>query len=164
MAAAENNDLSAANPESLKMLLDQLTSVIKLSSPYSDVELNAFYNVGVRIYQQGKWQDASRLFGMINILAPFNSLYLTAQGKCLKCLAAYDDAYEVFHLAWTIDKRLPEPALHAAECLMLAGRKDEASDLIREVLETPAMKTKNQDLREKSEAWMTFLTCGEHSE
>lgn len=161
MLASINSELETDELTIVRTTIDQLTSLLRTGFPCTDAELDALYNIGVQIYQQGKWEDASRVFGLINMFAPFNSLYLSAQGKCLKCLGAYEDAHDVFHLAWTIDRSMPAAALHAAECLMLAGRKEDAVELINEVLAAPEMSDNNVELREKAEAWIALLSAGE---
>jgi tetratricopeptide (TPR) repeat protein len=148
MPDSESIEINADHSAMLKTLFGQLTSILKIGFPYSELELDALYNVGVHLYQQGKWEDASRVFGLLNMLAPFNSLYLTAQGKCFKCLGAYEDAHEVFHLAWTIDSSMPASALHAA------------IELINKVLATSEMYGRNVELKEKAEAWLTLLCTG----
>jgi tetratricopeptide (TPR) repeat protein len=160
MPNAKSIEFKADSSAILQTLFDQLTSILKIGFPYSEMELDALYNVGVHLYQQGKWKDASRVFGLINVLAPFNPLYLAAQGKCFKCLGAYEDAHDVFHLAWTIDQSMPASALHAAECLMLDGKKEDAIELINEVLATSEMCGHNVELKEKAEAWLTLLCTG----
>ena len=158
MPHSQSIDFNTDSAANVMALMNHLISLLKSYVPYSDVDIDALYNVGVQFYQAGKFENASNVFGMVNMFAPFNSLYLCAQAKCLKSLNAYEDAYEIFHLAWTLDQRLPESALHAAECLMLAGRKNDARGLIDEVLGTPAMSNQNRYLREKAEAWLTLLT------
>jgi len=148
----------------LNVLTNALTSLLKMSVPYSDPELYALYDVGVHFYQKKNWTDASRIFGIVNILSPFNSFFLIAQGKCLKSLKAYGDAFEVFYLAWSLNKSEPEPALHAAECLMLDEQKVKAVELIHEILELSTETEANRDLLQRAKAWLDLLTNKETNE
>ncbi len=144
-----------------KVLTNTLTSLLKISAPYSDAELYALYDVGVHFYQQKNLTDASRIFGIVNVLSPFNCFFLIAQGKCLKSLEAYGDAFEIFHLAWSLNKFDPEPALHAAECLMLGEQKVRAIELIHQLLESSTITEANCDILQKAKAWLDLLTCKE---
>lgn len=144
----------------LKSLLDPVLAMLKKSFPISKAELDGLYNVGVKLYQLGKWEEASRFFAAVIVVDPLNPVYLSAQGKCLKMMNDFDGAYQVFHLAWELDKQAPVIALHAAEALMLADRKREAAMLLQQVLDhayVPAMDTR---LREKAEAWSCLLARG----
>lgn len=159
MPATKDTDLANSNVVEGQLLLDSFTTFLKKNSPFPSLEMDAIYNVAVQVYDQGKLQEASRFFGMLNLLDPLNPLYLAAQGKCLKRLGAYQDASELFRLAWEADKELPELALHSAECLMLSKRPEEAVSLITLALKTTAMRShdKNQKLKEKAEAWLSLL-------
>jgi tetratricopeptide (TPR) repeat protein len=161
MSAQVSNSVEIIGLAELKVLTNELTSLLKASLPYSNIELSALYNVGVHFYEQRNWSDAARVFGMVNMLSPFNPLFLIAQGKCLKSSGAYDDAFEIFYLAWSLNKFQPEPALHAAECLMLVEQKARAIELIHELLASSVASEANSDNVKKAKAWLALLTCEE---
>lgn len=153
-------DDNASGIAALRSLLDPMLAMLKESCPISEAELDVLYNVGVRIYQLGKWAEASRFFAAVSLVDPLNPTYLSAQGKCLKMMKDFNGAFQVFHLAWELDKQTPESALHAAEALMLAGRKAEAAALLQNVLTLPYVPAMDKRLREKAEAWSSLLALG----
>ena len=162
MSRPSNIDLedSASGIAALRSLLDPMLATLKKSFPISEAELDVLYNVGVKLYQLGKWEEASRFFAAVTVVDPLNPTYLSAQGKCLKMMKDFDGAYQVFHLAWDLDKQTPEPALHAAEALMLADRKREAAAILQTVLSLHYVPAMDKRLREKAEAWSSLLALG----
>ena len=162
MSRPSNIDLddSASGIPALKSLLDPMLAMLKKSFPISKAEIDGLYNVGVTLFQLGKWKEASRFFAAVSVVDPLNPVYLSAQGKCLKMLKDFDGAYQVFHLAWELNRQAPETALHAIEALMLADRKSEAATLLQYVLDHPYVPAMDTRLSEKAEAWSRLLARG----
>ena len=146
--------------EQLETLVNPIADALRNWCKLSDLEIDLIYNLGAAAYQKENWVDASKIFAALILLRPLNPVYLSAQGKCLKMLKDFDGAFQLFTLAQKLDVGATELSLHAAECLMLWGKKNEASEILKAVIEQSKLPDFDLSLGLKAEAWLNLLMLG----
>ena len=98
-------------------------------------EREALYNMGYALYEQGRYEDAFKVFSLLVIQDHFESRYLFGLGATCQVLGRYTDALKQYMAAAALRSGDPLPIFHAAECLVALSHFNEAKDSLALVLE-----------------------------
>ena len=108
--------------------------------------MDSMYMVAQRFYENGKYQDAMRIFRQLCFYDHNNVHYWIGLGYSQKMLKEYRDAMTTlsFILAFLDDSdKTYEVYLQLAECCSLLGRNEEAEEYA-----TEAMKSDDQSIKD----------------
>lgn len=100
--------------------------VEKASSPkdamgLSDAMVEGIYGQAYRLYNTGKYRDASQLFRLLIMLNTTEPKYTMGLAACFHMLKEYKAAADVYALVTVIDAKSPIPFYHASDCFIQMG-------------------------------------------
>ena len=93
-------------------------------------ELEAVYSLGFTHYRTGRYEDASKLFQFLVLFDHLNPKYWLALGAVQQVAKDYKGAIASYGYASFLDLENPKPQLHAAECFLALGDKENAVSAI----------------------------------
>lgn len=137
---------------------DLVTNLISMIIPVGQKEIDAIFNTGVQLYKSTRYEDASRFFLFICIVRPFDARYLSAFGKARKMMNDFQLASVAFQAAFLMDRDSKEHAVHAAECLLRTGKKEEARCLLEVAAQDAVLLAYHPRIHEKASAWLEFIS------
>lgn len=94
----------------------------------SDAMVEGIYGQAFRLYNTGKYRDASQLFRLLIMLNSTEGKYAMGLAACFHMLKEYKNAVSTYAICGIIDPENPIPHYHASDCYIHLG--DPASALI----------------------------------
>ena len=129
--------------------------VLKDAHGLTDEEMEAIYGVAYNLYESGKYEDALQVFKFLCFFDHLEKKYWMGLGAVNQMLKKYDDANNAYSMAAMLDIDDPTPAMHAANCLLLAGKKKEAESALNFVKEMAPKE--QQHLRDRAESILDLM-------
>ena len=93
-------------------------------------ELEAVYSLGFGYYSTGKFEDAQKLFEFLVLFDHLSTKYWFALGAVQQAQKDYQKAIASYGYSSFLDLENPKPQLHAAECYLALGDKENAASAI----------------------------------
>ncbi|MBK4733229.1 hypothetical protein [Noviherbaspirillum pedocola] len=116
-------------------------------------QLESLYDVGLKLYQQRKFAEATCIFIALAMQDMFNAGYAFALGACLQAQSAFEAACHAYAMCSSLEPANPLPALHLGDCQMQLGNREEALENYRNAVgladtlsEQPAWATRARGL------------------
>ena len=119
--AATQDQIAAA----ARAFLEDATTLGELKG-ISRQELEAVYSLGFTHYRTGRYEDAAKLFQFLVLFDHLNPKYWLALGAVQQVAKDYKGAVASYAYASFLDLENPKPQLHAAECFLALGDKENA--------------------------------------
>ncbi len=94
----------------------------------SDAMVEGIYGQAYRLYNTGKYRDASQLFRLLIMLNSTEPKYAMGLAACFHMLKEYKNAVSTYAICGVIDPENPIPHYHASDCYI--HLEDPASALI----------------------------------
>lgn len=94
----------------------------------SDSMVEGIYGQAYRLYNTGKFKDASQLFRLLIMLNTTEPKYTMGLAACFHMLKDYKSAVETYAICGVIDPDNPVPYYHSSDCFI--QMKDPISALI----------------------------------
>lgn len=135
-------------------------ATLKQIHGYTDDEMEAVYTLGFNYYNQGKFEEAMRLFGFLLMHDQMERRYYKAFGSCQHMLKKYTEAIRNYSMASLFDLSDPEPTFHTAECMIALGMKQEAKEALDLVVRQTAKRPEYAAMNERSAAMLKILDGG----
>jgi type III secretion system low calcium response chaperone LcrH/SycD len=134
MAATAEFDLSELSIENIddakmQSVVERFLSkgaTFKQLKGFSEDEMEAVYSVAYNLFQNGKLDDAEKVFRFLCFFDHLCQKYWIGLGSCRKALKNFAGAIDCFGLAGLLDLKDPRPAVLSAECHIQLGHRDEA--------------------------------------
>ncbi|MEI2417095.1 tetratricopeptide repeat protein [Orrella sp. JC864] len=114
--------------------LYQGLAALPASSRLSEAQLEALYGLGHSHLLQGQPRQALPYFSLLGMYGMPRRHYLAGLALCLQRCERYDDAVRVYALLGTLFPETADPFVGMAECLLAAGRRQEAAQELDRVL------------------------------
>lgn len=80
--------------------------------------LSDLYAFSYRIFNTGKYEEASVLFALLGLVDPENPDYIFALGACNQKLKRYSQALNNYMAAFYLNPKNPLPFFHIADCYL----------------------------------------------
>ena len=96
----------------------------------SHQELEAVYSLGFTHYRTGRYEDAAKLFQFLVLFDHLNPKYWLALGAVQQVAKDYQGAISSYGYASFLDLENPKPQLHAAECFLALGDRQNAASAL----------------------------------
>lgn len=106
-------------------------------------ECEALYTVGHNLYEQGRYNQAFKVFSMLVICDHLNDKYFMALAKTSQMLELYDAALQNYTTVAVMRLDDPAPFFHSAECLIALSRMEEAQEALELILDIPDCTDEN---------------------
>lgn len=87
----------------------------------SDGLIEGIYGHAYRLYNSGKYKDASQLFRLLIVLNPTAAKYPLGLAACFHMLKEYENAIATYTMVSLIDIDSPLPFYHASDCYIQLG-------------------------------------------
>jgi len=84
----------------------------------NDGMIETIYGQAYRLYNTGKYKDASQMFRLLIMLNPTESKYSMGLAACFHMLKEYASAIELYTICGTLDPENPVPHFHASDCYL----------------------------------------------
>lgn len=94
----------------------------------TDAMVEGIYGQAYRLYNTGKYRDASQLFRLLIMLNSVEPKYAMGLAACFHMLKEYKSAADSYAIVGVIDPDSPVPFYHASDCFIQMG--DQISALI----------------------------------
>jgi len=94
----------------------------------SDAMVEGLYSQAYRLYNTGKYKDASQLFRTLTMINSMEPKYSMGLAACFHMMKEYDNAVSMYALCGIIDPENPIPHYHASDCYI--QMKDPISAII----------------------------------
>jgi type III secretion system low calcium response chaperone LcrH/SycD len=107
-------------------LFDQLLP--KNAMGLSDAMVEGLYSQAYRLYNTGKYKDASQLFRLLIMIDSTEAKYTMGLAACFHMLKEYESAISTYALCGIIDPESPIPHYHSSDCYI--QMKDYVSAII----------------------------------
>ena len=108
-----------------RAFLEDATTLGELKG-ISRQELEAVYSLGFTHYRTGRYEDAAKLFQFLVLFDHLNPKYWLALGAVQQVAKDFKGAVASYAYASFLDLENPKPQLHAAECFLALGDKENA--------------------------------------
>lgn len=82
----------------------------------SDAMVEGIYGQAYRLYNTGKYKDASQLFRLLIMLNSTEPKYAMGLAACFHMLKEYKNAVSTYAICGVIDPESPIPHYHASDC------------------------------------------------
>lgn len=80
--------------------------------------LEGIYAQAYRLYNTGKYVEATHLFRLLILLDPNESKYIMGLAACFHMLKEYKNAIEAYTLCLVLDANNPVPLYHSSDCFI----------------------------------------------
>jgi type III secretion system low calcium response chaperone LcrH/SycD len=138
--------------EAARQFLNDYSTLGELKG-ISRQELEAVYSLGFTHYRTGRYEDASKLFQFLVLFDHLNPKYWLALGAVQQVARDFRSAIASYGYASFLDLENPKPQLHAAECFLALGDKENAASAILALEEyCPADTERGREYRAKAAA------------
>lgn len=84
----------------------------------NDQMVEGIYGQAYRLYNTGKYKDASQLFRLLVMLNPAEAKYPLGLAACFHMMKEYTSAAEMYTVCGMIDPANPIPHYHASDCYL----------------------------------------------
>lgn len=106
-----------------------------LSSRFTQAELDGLHAGAMRLYQAGELPEAATLISILRLCRPLEGRYAESAGHVARKRGDFGDAVLAFSTAWRLDPGNLRAAWQLTECLLLAGRREEAAAALERLRE-----------------------------
>jgi type III secretion system low calcium response chaperone LcrH/SycD len=120
----------------------------------SDAMVEGLYSQGYRLYNTGKYKDASQLFRLLIMIDSTNAKYTMGLAACFHMLKEYESAVSTYALCGIIDPDSPIPYYHSSDCFI--QMKDNVSAIISLEMAVKRCGTKPEFQSLKDRALLTI--------
>jgi len=94
----------------------------------SDAMVEGLYSQAYRLYNTGKYKDASQLFRLLIMIDSTDAKFSMGLAACFHMMKEYESAVSTYALCGIIDPESPVPHYHASDCYI--QMKDPISAII----------------------------------
>lgn len=94
----------------------------------TDAMVEGIYGQAYRLYNTGKYKEASQLFRLLMMLNPKQPKYILGLAACFHMMKEFKNAVEIYTVCGIIDPQSPLPHYHSSDCYM--QMKDPVSAIV----------------------------------
>lgn len=130
LSSSDESALASMTEEFKKLGSDYMkdSASAKQAMGLTDALVENIYGQAYRLYNTGKYKDASHLFRLLMMLDPKQSKYTLGLAACFHMLKEFKNAIEIYTICGVMDPETPIPHYHASDCYI--QMKDNISALI----------------------------------
>lgn len=89
-------------------------------------DYDSLYLLGHTMYTQGRYADAIKVFGYLNVMDPYERRFVQGYAASLHMAKQYEEAFKFYGMVSAMDMRDPVPTFHMCECMIAMGMLAEA--------------------------------------
>ncbi|MCE5319040.1 MAG: SycD/LcrH family type III secretion system chaperone [Parachlamydia sp.] len=123
----------------------------------SDAMVEGIYGQAFRLYNTGKYRDASQLFRLLIMLNSTEPKYAMGLAACFHMLKEYKNAVSTYAICGVIDPENPVPHYHASDCYIHLGDTASALIALDMAIKRAGEKPEYQTLRDRAKLMVESL-------
>jgi type III secretion system low calcium response chaperone LcrH/SycD len=123
----------------------------------TDETMEAIYSVAYNLYQNGKFEDALKIFQFLCFYDHYNKKYYMGLGACRQMLKQYAEAIDTFTYASILDSSDPTPPLYAADCHLALGNLEAAESGFYAAHEWSGTKEEYKEIKERAKSMLDLI-------
>lgn len=116
----------------------------------TDAMVEGIYGQAYRLYNNGKYRDASQLFRLLIMLNTTEPKYAMGLAACYHMLKDYRSAVDTYTIVGLVDPESPIPFYHASDCYIQMGDSVSALIALEMALKRAGEKPEFQTLRDRA--------------
>ncbi len=93
---------------------------------FSEEEIEAIYSLAYNIFENGKYEDALKIFQFLCLFSHLDERFWLGAGACYQQLKEFEKAVEAYSMVAMMDVENPIPPLQAAMCYLSMEDFDKA--------------------------------------
>lgn len=101
-----------------------------LASRFTPAEFDTLHAGAARLYRAGKYPEAANLLALLRLCRPTDARFAESAGYVARKQNDLAAAIRAFHAAWHLAPENFGAASQLAECLLLAGRRADAMEVL----------------------------------
>lgn len=117
---------------------------------FSDERMESIYSQAYRLYNTGKYTDATQLFRVLLIADPTDPKYYLGMAACFHMMKEFADAARIYMMCSVIDATSPIPCFHAADCYIQVRERASAIMSLEMAIQRAGERPEYQVLKERS--------------
>lgn len=139
--------------EELKSIIQRSTQ--KAVSPkdalgLTDAMIEGIYGQAYRLYNTGKYKDASQLFRMLVMINTTEAKYTMGLAACFHMLKDYKNAADTYSIVGMIDPQSPISFYHASDCYVKMGDIPSATVALEMAVKRAGSKPEFRTLKDRA--------------
>lgn len=116
----------------------------------SDQMVEGIYGQAYRMYQTGRYTDASQLFRLLVMINSNEAKYLLGLAACFHMLKEYKAATETYAVCAIIDPNNPIPHYHCSDCFIQLNDKISAMIALELAVQRAGDKPEYKNLKDRA--------------
>ena len=116
----------------------------------SDAMVEGIYGQAYRLYNTGKYKDASQLFRLLIMLNSTEAKYAMGLAACFHMLKEYKNAVSTYSICGVIDPENPIPHYHASDCYIHLNDPVSALIALEMAIKRAGNKQEYQTLKDRA--------------
>lgn len=116
----------------------------------SDQMVEGIYGQAYRLYQTGRYKDASQLFRLLIMIKATESKFCLGLAACLHMMKDFQAAAEVYSICGVVDPHNPIPHFHASDCYIQLGDKLSAIVSLETAVKRAGEKQEYKTLKDRA--------------
>ncbi len=118
----------------------------------SDESMETLYGLAHSHYNGGRYQEAITLFNFLSLHDPFKKKYWIGLGASRQLVKDYEGAVLAYSMAGITQVGDPHPALYAADCYLLLGKKELAEKALTAAAYWAEQKPEYKSIKERADS------------
>lgn len=154
-------------PAEVKTAIEGLTKKIyedgvtpKDAMGLSDQMVEGIYGYGYRLYNTGKYEQASQLFRLLIMLDPTKMKHMMGLAACYHMLKDYSNAALTYTLCSFIDPSNPLPYYHASDCYLQSGSVELTKRALQACIASASAIPELNSVKERAQIMLDNLEKG----
>ena len=112
--------------------------------------IEGIYGQAFRLYNTGKYKEASQLFRLLIVLNSSDPKYVMGLAACLHMMKEYMAAAELYTLCSFLDPRSPIPGYHASDCYIALGDRSSAIAVLEMAVARSNQRSEYSQLKDRA--------------
>ena len=154
MNQAETAALDSLSDEQLTGIAEQLfqhgATLADLRGLTND-EMEAVYLIAYNFYQQGKIEEAEKVFHFLCLYGHLDKRFWMGLAACRQQLKQYQQAIAAYSYLAVIDTENPYPPMHAADCYLALNDLDNTESALHATLHWAGDKNEFAQIKQRAQ-------------
>jgi len=116
----------------------------------TDAMVEGIYGQAYRLYNTGKYRDASQLFRLLIMLNATEPKYSMGLAACFHMLKEFKSAVDSYSMVSVMDAKSPIPYYHSSDCYMQMGDTASAIIMLDMAIKRAGDKPEFRSLKERA--------------
>ena len=158
-----STDFANISDDQLQEVVQQFLNkgqTLRVLKGLSSEEMEAVYTVAYNYFQNGRYDEAEKMFRFLCFFDHLSQKYWLGLGACRKAKRDFARAIDAFGLAGILDLHDPRAAIQSAECHIQLGDRDKALSALRAIVEFTSEDSPHAAIRKRAELMLDVLQKG----